>query len=57
MAPAAGENQPNTVYDSRFSFIFRAAQRTRLYFDRQPDDAQGGRMSWVDLANTADMTT
>src|SRR4051794_4730412 len=52
--PAAGENQVNTVYDARFSFISTtpAAQQPGLYLTVSPDDYHGGRMAWVDLRDT-----
>ena len=54
VTPAAGENQLNTVYDARFSFISArpAAQQPGLYMTISPDDGRGGRMSWVDLRDT-----
>ncbi len=54
VSPPAGENLGNTVYDARFSFISTkpGSQQPGLYMTISPDDARGGRMSWVDLRDT-----
>ena len=54
VTPAAGENQANTVYDARFSFISTRpqAQQPGLYMTISPDNGQGGRMSWIDMRDT-----
>jgi uncharacterized repeat protein (TIGR01451 family) len=55
VAPAAGENQTNTVYDAQFSFIPTTPEhQDGLYMTISPDDTRGARMSWIDLRDTQD---
>jgi uncharacterized repeat protein (TIGR01451 family) len=51
VVPPAGENQPNTVYIAKFSFISPSAQEG-LFMSVSPDSGDGSRMAWVGLADT-----
>ena len=55
VSPPAGENQPNTEYIAKFSFIQDPAPiRPGLDVSVSPDSGDGSRMSWVDLLDTPD---